>query len=682
MNSKTYHSPVGQLLNRRYEIVQVLSSGAFGQTYIAQDITQPGRPRCVVKYYQSNRDYPNLLKTSRRIFVSEVETLKKLGNHDQIPQFFDCFEENQGFYLVQELIIGQTLSTELSFARYGEPTAKKEQVVYLLRDLLTVLDYVHRQGVIHCDVKPNNIIRRIEDGRLILIDFGAAQPVRSPAYDKKIIHPLSLKTTVAVSPSGYLATEQLLGTPYPCSDIYALGIIAIQFLTGLDPAKLQLNLETSEINWQEHYRQNSAPEDYSEELAAILSQMVRYNYRERYASAQAVLDALKPLLVEAKAITLEASSRALEEAFDRVSEECTQDIISLFPVPGSDRLEQEAEQANFEDWSEEKELFKPQEQPIVSSMGGLSQAPSLPSTPPRRKTQPTQAKAKGKSSSGQLHPSMMKMLTRMGVLVAVLNAFAIALGIYTLVDSRASEPAERLIEAEQALHAGKLEDAIAIAQSIPADSPAYEESQAFIQQWQKEWKQASRYASETEQAFQAQQWQEVLSVAAKVPPIDYWRNRVSPLVKKARTQAETEAQDLLNQAFTAAINKDFSQAIEKLQRISPQTSIGQTIQPKLEEYRRKQNIRAMWMLQQAYNLAAEQEFQRAITFLEQIPADTPAGAIAKEKLPEYQQKQRIIERLGRRMSYHPSEEATFVSTLPSFSTLSDLNPGAQLQEVG
>jgi hypothetical protein len=88
------------------------------------------------------------------------------------------------------------------------------------------------------------------------------------------------------------------------------------------------------------------------------------------------------------------------------------------------------------------------------------------------------------------------------------------------------------------------------------------------------------------------------------------------------------------------------------------------------------------MLQQAYNLAAEQEFQRAITFLEQIPADTPAGAIAKEKLPEYQQKQRIIERLGRRMSYHPSEEATFVSTLPSFSTLSDLNPGAQLQEVG
>ncbi|MEA5467429.1 hypothetical protein [Spirulina sp. 06S082] len=106
-----YYSPVGQILKRRYEILQLLNSGSLGHTYLARDLAQPSRPRCAVKHYPGDRESPNLLKTSRRTFVTEAETLKKLGYHAQIPRFLDCFEENQGLYLVQELIIGHIFNT-------------------------------------------------------------------------------------------------------------------------------------------------------------------------------------------------------------------------------------------------------------------------------------------------------------------------------------------------------------------------------------------------------------------------------------------------------------------------------------------------------------------------------------------------------------------------------------------
>jgi serine/threonine-protein kinase len=136
--------------------------GGFGQTYIAQDTRRPGNPICVVKHLKPGTD-PRVFDTAKRLFNSEAETLEKLGNHDQIPRLLAYFDENQEFYLVQEYIEGHTLAEELiPGKRWSE-----SQVIQLLQEVLEILEFVHRQGVIHRDIKPDNIIRRASDNKLV-----------------------------------------------------------------------------------------------------------------------------------------------------------------------------------------------------------------------------------------------------------------------------------------------------------------------------------------------------------------------------------------------------------------------------------------------------------------------------------------------------------------------------------
>ncbi len=271
---------LGKLLDRRYQVLQILSAGGFGKTYIAEDTRRPGNPKCVVKHLKPASNEPNYLQTARRLFKSEAETLEQLGNHDQIPRLLAYFEEEQEFFLVQEFIVGRPLSVEL---HPGQPWTES-QVIQLLQDVSGILAFVHSYGVIHRDIKPDNLIRRTSDGKLVLIDFGAVKQVRSPmAMDYS-----QMNATVAIGTPGYMPSEQGLGRPRPSSDIYSLAIIGIQALTGLAPNQLQEDPITGEMLWQ-HRIQVSAG------LASILSRMVRYDYRDRYQSANEVLQAIDQL---------------------------------------------------------------------------------------------------------------------------------------------------------------------------------------------------------------------------------------------------------------------------------------------------------------------------------------------------------------------------------------------------
>lgn len=655
-NRKVYYSPVGQILKRRYEILQLLNSGSLGHTYLARDLAQPARPRCAVKYYPSDRESPHLLKTSRRIFVTEAETLKKLGYHAQIPRFLDCFEENQGLYLVQELIIGHILNTELALLDRENPSEREAKTIYFLRDILSVIDFIHAQGIVHCDIKPNNILRRTKDGRLILIDFGAAQPVR-----RQIVSNAGTSPTVAVSPSGYLAPEQLIGQSQPASDIYAAGVVAIQMLTGLDPAKLQLNLTSNEIQWQ-HLGQNS----YSPELADLLAKMTRYRIGDRYISAREALADLQPLLAKARDCVLQASSHYLDNSGLHAQ---TLADAAIAPHPElSSKFIQKPTVAEFvaepDIDSDEVDLAEEKKELATSlPYNAIAPVPSVPLT---------------KMSSRSLNPSLMGMLVRMGVLVALVNTFAIALGLYTLADSRATDPGEvRFAKAQRQLHQGKLEDAIALARTIAPDSPAYEESQKAIAQWQQEWSAASLHFEATREAVEGEDWQTALNEAALVPPIEYWQKKLKPLHAEVQPKAESEARDLLQYAFERAAEKDFTAAIAHLQKISLHTSIGAKVQPKLAEYSQKQQIRAMALLQQAYDLAADRHFAEAIKFLAVIPPNTPAGAIAREKQIEYTQKQQIRQQMVGTNSQSSLPQVGRIPTSFPFA----FNPGDRLQEI-
>ncbi|MDZ8056273.1 MAG: protein kinase domain-containing protein [Aulosira sp. ZfuVER01] len=280
------HHMIGKVLQARYQIVQSLGAGVFGQTYIAVDIEYPENPKCVVKQLKVSSSHPSYLDNLRLRFLTETETLKRLGRHAQIPQLIACFEENERFYLVQEFIEGHALTEELPINKQCGDIWSESQVIAFLEDVLGILEFVHAQGVIHCDIKPENLIRRAYDGRLVLIDFGSIQPFDFGADSELPIH------SVPVTSLGYIPPEQFIGQTQPNSDIYSLGIIAIQALTGLSPLQFKLDPYTNEIIW---HSPQIAVNDY---LAAILSQMIRYDFQDRFQSASEVLHILQEMLWE------------------------------------------------------------------------------------------------------------------------------------------------------------------------------------------------------------------------------------------------------------------------------------------------------------------------------------------------------------------------------------------------
>ncbi len=272
---------LGTILAGRYKLIKRLSAGGFGETFIAEDTQRPGNPKCVVKQLRPASNDPKLWELARRLFVAEAETLEELGKHDQIPQLLAYFEEGEEFYLVEELIIGRPLTDELPIM---VPLAEAK-VIALLRDLLTILDFVHSYGVIHRDIKPDNIIRRKSDGKLVLIDFGAVKAIRNQLGEAE----QTAKFTVGIGTKGYMPMEQAMGSPKFNSDIYAAGMIAIQALTLTHPASLPENPATGEVLWEDKAQ-------VSPELAAILNKIVRHKSRDRYRSAREVLEVLQPLI--------------------------------------------------------------------------------------------------------------------------------------------------------------------------------------------------------------------------------------------------------------------------------------------------------------------------------------------------------------------------------------------------
>jgi len=267
------------LLSGRYKITRVLGHGGFGRTYLAEDIQRPGNPTCVVKQLMPARQDTKFLQVARRLFDAEAEILEVLGKHDQIPELLAYFEENNEFYLVQEYIHGHTLSEELAPVHGVQ---KESWVIDILKGILEVLAFVHQHRVIHRDIKPSNIIRCATDNRLVLIDFGAVKLMQPPTS------PQTELATVAIGTRGYAPPEQFVGHPRLSSDIYALGMIGIQAITGIVPHELQPNAHTGTVVWR-HWAQVSV------DLAAILDKMVRYHFSDRYQSAAAVLQDLKQI---------------------------------------------------------------------------------------------------------------------------------------------------------------------------------------------------------------------------------------------------------------------------------------------------------------------------------------------------------------------------------------------------
>lgn len=269
------------LLRDRYLVLKILGQGGFGATFLAAQVTLPGKPTCVIKQLRPSTTSPGFVEMARELFRREAETLGRLGSHPQVPSLLDYFEDNRHFYLIQEYISGANLQQIVK--RKGR--LSETEVKQFLSEILPMLAHIHSQQVIHRDIKPANLIRREVDGKLVLIDFGAVKTQVNAAMATHHSEQGAL-TSFAVGTPGFASPEQMAMRPVYASDIYSLGATCLYLLTGKSPKDLDYNPATGTMNWRKYVK-------VSDHFASVLEKMLETGVRDRYQSAEEVLRALE-----------------------------------------------------------------------------------------------------------------------------------------------------------------------------------------------------------------------------------------------------------------------------------------------------------------------------------------------------------------------------------------------------
>jgi serine/threonine-protein kinase len=486
---------IGQTLDGRYQVVRPLGTGGFGQTYIAEDTRRPGHPLCVVKVLHPASSDPQFLEVARRLFQNEADTLEKLGHHPQIPRLLAFFEQDKDFYLVQELVDGTPLTEELGRGqRWSESRVRS-----LVSEILELLVFIHGQGVIHRDIKPDNIIRRHGDRKLVLVDFGSVKQVR----DQSLVTDGPTSFTVVVGTPGYMASEQSQGKPRASSDLYSLGIIGIQAVTGISPAQFKEDID-GELIWQDQA-------NVSDAFAQVLTKMVRPYFKLRYPTAQEALQALQgidgatPL---PQSPTLAAPSVAAAE-------------------PGSA--------------SPHPSTFFPT-QVVASPPAARSSGNGLGASPPPASPVVAAPKRFGCAS---WFAGLGAMILVLGLGLVGLSFLGLTQNLFPFLTptvTPADNGATLLAQArEVARRTGNLEDAISLAEKVPNHSNSAEAVQTQIQQWQIQWQRQQDLYKRAKAAFDAERWHTARDLAFQLPQNPYWNQRANPLYFAAKRKiAELE----------------------------------------------------------------------------------------------------------------------------------------------
>jgi len=280
---------IGETLNGRYRVLRVLGTGRCGQTFLAKDNKAIAEPRCVIKQFEPEAKDTLSLRKAKYLFAREVKVLKILGKSDRIPKLLAYFREGDRFYLVHEFIDGSDLAAEFAPNKLWSVS----ETIALLREILEIVEVAHREKVIHQDIKPTSIIRRKSDEKLILIDFGSVKKL----YNQIANAEGKTEITVPIGTTGYMAPEQKSIRSKLASDIYAVGMIGIYALTGVEPKNIPLEHQTETVQWRSLIQ-------LDEKLAKILDCMVSPNLKQRYVSAGAALLEIRNLKLGSKLLNV------------------------------------------------------------------------------------------------------------------------------------------------------------------------------------------------------------------------------------------------------------------------------------------------------------------------------------------------------------------------------------------
>ncbi len=177
----------------------------------------------------------NLIKER---FAREAEVLELMGGHDQIPELYAYFEEAGEVYLVEQWFDGPTLTEKVR----QEGVCDSNYVRDFITCLLPAISHLHGNGIIHRDIKPDNIILRRPEGMPVLIDFGTVKD-----FDATVVSQPGGAVATQVISAGYTAPEQAAGFPENASDLFSLGMTVVFMLTGRRPTNL--NIANGRVTW-------------------------------------------------------------------------------------------------------------------------------------------------------------------------------------------------------------------------------------------------------------------------------------------------------------------------------------------------------------------------------------------------------------------------------------------------
>lgn len=281
-----YDSFIGQTFENRYTIVNVIGTGGMATVYGAYDQVA-GRSVAIKMMNKKLEHSPRQI----RLFVNESTALSLLS-HPNIVQVYTTAFTNSTKYIIMEYVEGITLKKHIDH-RGALP---EREVLYYATQILSALDYIHSKGIVHCDIKPQNIIL-LQNGSIKVADFGIARLDAMLDNSKE-------RSDVALGTVYYVSPEQAQGkAPKAESDLYSLGIMLYEAMTNRLPfyhenstevAKMQINKEPVPPSV---YRN-----DISVGLEQIILRAIEKNPKKRYANAMEMLTDIRALRQNSKTV--------------------------------------------------------------------------------------------------------------------------------------------------------------------------------------------------------------------------------------------------------------------------------------------------------------------------------------------------------------------------------------------
>ena len=350
----TYDSFIGQTFEGRYTIVNVIGTGGMATVYGAYD--QVTGRSVAIKMMQKKLEHN---ARQIKLFVNESTALSLLS-HPNIVQVYNTVITNSTKYIIMEYVEGITLKKHIDH-RGALP---EREVLYYATQILSALDYIHSKDIVHCDIKPQNIIL-LQNGSIKVADFGIARLDAMLDRSKE-------RSETALGTVYYVSPEQAQGkAPRPESDLYSLGVMLYEAMTNRLPfyhdspnevAKMQISKEATPPSVYRH--------DISVGLEQIIMRAMEKNPKKRYATATEMLTDIRALRQNSKTVFGNEKNFSRYRIIERKPHPNVSNVSNRSIYPMSERGANFADnQTYFKRNTSHSGTFKPRSEQFTSQTG-------------------------------------------------------------------------------------------------------------------------------------------------------------------------------------------------------------------------------------------------------------------------------------------------------------------------